>query len=103
MKRRCLQPLPQMRAIRQSIDKVQLMLQQVKPAAAWAQSNLAVYQHKDAELKGQVGAGWAGGRVVAARVCVWKSRGPAADDSGTRSCTHACLLRHPRKCCRRTP
>ncbi|EFN57473.1 expressed protein [Chlorella variabilis] len=46
----------QMRAIRQSIDKVQLMLQQVKPAAAWAQSNLAVYQHKDAELKGQAAA-----------------------------------------------
>jgi hypothetical protein len=38
------------------MTQVKAMMAQLKPAAQWAQSNLAVYQHKDAELKGQAAA-----------------------------------------------
>ncbi|KAL4859919.1 Cortactin-binding protein 2 [Chlorella vulgaris] len=46
----------QIAMVRKSIEQVKAMMAQLKPAAQWAQSNLAVYQHKDAELKGQAAA-----------------------------------------------
>ena len=47
-----------MAAVAKSVKAVERMLGQVQAAASWAQSNLAVYQHKHAELGAQVGLGW---------------------------------------------
>lgn len=41
--------------IQKSMRDVQTMVQQVGDARTWAQSNLAVYQHKDSEAKAAVG------------------------------------------------
>ena len=43
--------------IQKSMQDVQTMVQQVGDARTWAQSNLAVYQHKDSEAKAAVSRG----------------------------------------------